>query len=66
MTSDGIRTPPNPDGLAALAALKRAAAQARKTAIETNTGIVIVVDGKMRCISADELRREAELKAGKA
>jgi len=39
-------------------ALKRAAKRARLDAIRTNTGIVIVVDGKIVYVSADELREE--------
>jgi hypothetical protein len=38
------------------AALKRAAIEARRIAIETDTGIVIVRDGKIVHISAAELR----------
>lgn len=41
-----------------LAALKRAAQLARQTAIQTNTSIVVVQDGKLIHISADELRRD--------
>lgn len=40
----------------ALDALRRAAAIARQIAIETNTGIVLVRDGKVVRISAAELR----------
>ncbi|MFM5885714.1 MAG: hypothetical protein ACKOQ3_10400 [Novosphingobium sp.] len=40
----------------ALDALRRAAAEARRIAIETNTGIVVVRDGKVVRISAAELR----------
>jgi len=42
-----------------LAALQRAAALARETAIQTNTNIVIEKDGKLVWISAEELRRQA-------
>jgi hypothetical protein len=45
---------------ASLAAMQRAAALARKTAIQTETGIVVVRDGKLVDISADELRQESE------
>jgi hypothetical protein len=37
--------------------MRRAAAMARQIAIETDTGIVIVRDGKIVHISAEELRR---------
>lgn len=43
----------------ALAALRRAADQARILAIQTNTAIVIVKDGKQVRITAEELRRQA-------
>lgn len=39
-----------------LAAMRRAAASARKTAIQTDTAIVLVRDGKPVRISAAELR----------
>jgi len=39
-------------------ALLRAAELARKTAMATNTAIVVVRDGELVHISADELRRE--------
>ncbi len=39
-----------------LAAMKRAAALARKIAIQTDTGIVLVRDGKPIRIPAEELR----------
>jgi len=37
-------------------ALRRAAVLARKVAVQTNTGIVIMEDGQIIRISADELR----------
>lgn len=40
-----------------LAAMQRAAELARKTAIQTDTGIVVVRDGKIVHVSAQELRR---------
>ena len=39
-------------------ALKRAAQRARDVAIQTNTGIVVMVDCKIVRISAEELRSE--------
>ncbi len=42
---------------ASMAALQRAAESARKTAIQTDTGIVIQKDGKLTRISAQELRK---------
>lgn len=40
-----------------MAAMRRAAALARKTAIQTDTGIVMVRDGKPVRIPAAELRK---------
>jgi len=48
----------NPDLRASLTAMRRATEMARTTAIQTNTGIVIVQDGKPVRITAEELRRE--------
>lgn len=42
---------------ASMAALQRAADSARKTAIQTDTGIVIQRDGKLVRIPAKELRK---------
>jgi hypothetical protein len=41
-------------------ALKRAALQGRDVAIQTNTGILVMVDGKMVKITAEELRAERD------
>lgn len=46
----------NPDLRASLAGMKRAAALARQTAIQTDTEIVLVRDGKPVRVSAAELR----------
>ena len=48
----------NSDMRGSLAAMRRAADMARKTAIQTNTGIVISRDGKPVKIPASELRNE--------
>ena len=42
---------------ASMAALQRAAESARKTAIQTDTAIVVKRDGKLVRISAQELRK---------
>ena len=47
----------NPDIRASLAGMKRAAALARQTAIQTNTEIVLVRNGKPVRVSAAELRK---------
>lgn len=46
----------NPDLRASLPAMRRAAASARRTAIQTGTGIVMVRDGKPVRIPAARLR----------
>ena len=56
MTPADLAKAKAPDVRASLAAMRRAAAMARQTAIETDTGIVIVRDGKPVVISAEELR----------
>jgi len=43
-----------------LPAMRRAIELARKTAIDTNTAIIVVRDGKRVRVSADELRREQQ------
>jgi hypothetical protein len=60
MTQAELSKARNPKLRGSLAAMRRAAEMARKTAIETDTGIVVVRDGKRVFVSAEELR------AGKA
>ena len=60
MNANDISNAKDPDLRASMDALRRAAQQARKTAIQTETSIVIVKDGRMQRISADELRQQAE------
>jgi hypothetical protein len=50
----------NPDLRASLAAMKRAAALARQTAMQTDTAIIVARDGKPVRVSAEELRRESK------
>jgi methionine synthase II (cobalamin-independent) len=45
----------DPDMRAALGALRRAALSARKTAIQTDTHLVVMKDGHLRRIAAAEL-----------
>lgn len=56
MNQDDLAKAKNADLRGSLAAMRRAAAAARKTAIQTETGIVLVHDGKPVRISAAELR----------
>ena len=58
MTSQELSKAKNPDLRTSLAAMRRAAEMARSTAIQTNTEIVIVKDGKPVRITAEELRKE--------
>ena len=50
----------NPDLRASLAGMRRAAALARKTAIQTDTEIVLVRNGKPVRITAAELRNDGK------
>lgn len=59
MNTNDISNAKDPDLRASLGALRRAAQQARKTAILTETDLVIVKDGRMQRISPDELRQQA-------
>lgn len=59
MKAQDISQAKDPDLRASLAAMQRAAALARKIAMQTDTGIVIVQDNELRYITAEELRREA-------
>ena len=60
MNTNDISNAKDPDLLASLGALRRAAQQARKTAIQTETDLVIVKDGRMQRISPEELRQQVE------
>ena len=59
MSANDISNAKDPDVRASLGALRRAAQQARRTAIQTETHLVIVKDGRLQRISADELRQQA-------
>ena len=58
MTQQDLSRARNPDLVASLAAMRRAAQMARSTAMQTDTDIVIVKDGKPVRVSAEELRKE--------
>lgn len=60
MTQQELSKARNPDLRASLAAMQRAAKQARQIAIQTRTAIVVVEDGKVRRVPAAELMRQAE------
>lgn len=57
MTADDLASATNPDLFNSLTALRRAALMARELAVRTDTAIVIVRDGELVTITADELRR---------
>ncbi|CAK0745070.1 conserved hypothetical protein [Gammaproteobacteria bacterium] len=57
-----IQEAKDPDLRASAAAMNRAAEAARKTAIQTDTHLVIVKDGRLLRLSAEELRQQAKLK----
>jgi hypothetical protein len=56
MNTKDIRTSNDSDLIGSYAAIKRAARSAHDLAITTNTGIVVVVDGKNVTISAEKLK----------
>lgn len=60
MKPQDISKASNPDLRASLTALRRAAQLARKTAIQTNTELVVVRDGRTVRVSAELLRRQAK------
>ena len=59
MTMKNIQEAKDPDLRASVAAMSRAAQAARRTAIQTGTDLIIVKDGQLIRISADELRKAA-------
>ncbi|MBE7527176.1 MAG: hypothetical protein HS120_06280 [Burkholderiales bacterium] len=59
MNKPDISQARNPDLRASLIALQRAAEMARQTAIQTNTAIVLIQDGKLVKITAQQLREMA-------
>jgi hypothetical protein len=55
MTQADLSKARNPKLRGSLSAMRRAAEMVRKVAIDTNTGIVVVRDGKRVFVSAAEL-----------
>jgi hypothetical protein len=60
MTQEELWKAKNPDLRNSLIAMKRAAEMARQIAIQTNTAIVLVKDGKVVRIPADQLRKSKD------
>ena len=58
MTHSDISRAKNPDLPASLAAMRRAAQLARTVALQTDTELVVVRDGKLVRIPAHQLRTE--------
>jgi hypothetical protein len=59
MTPQDLEKSTNPDLRASLAAMRRAAEEARRIAIQTNTALVVVRDGVLARVPAEVLREEA-------
>ncbi len=66
MNTKDIRTSSDPDLAGSFAAMERAARAAQDLAIKTNTGIVIVLDGKTVELTAAELIKMREEESQKA
>lgn len=64
MKTPDISTAKNADLRASLAALRRAAQSARQIAIQTDTAIVVVKDGKLIRIPAKTLRQHTSTESG--
>ena len=58
MKASELNQAKNPDLITSYVALKRAAYFARQTAIQTNTAIVVIKDGVLCRISAEELKQQ--------
>lgn len=66
MNTKDIRSSGDSDLAGSYSAMKRAAIAAQDLAIQTNTGIVVSVDGQSQLISAKELLEMRELEAHKS
>lgn len=62
MNANDLDKAKDPDVRASLGALRRAAQLARKTAIQTDTRLVVVKDGRLQLIAAAELVQQAATK----
>ena len=58
MTQKDLSKAKNPDIRNSLAAMQRAAEFARKIALQTGTALVMVKDGKIMHIPAEQLRKD--------
>lgn len=66
MNTKSISEAKDPDLRASLTALRRAAELARKTAIQTDTHLIVVKNGKLTRISAQTLREASPTTAKKS
>lgn len=60
MNNRDISTAKNPDLRASLAGMRRAGQLARKIAIQTQTEIILYIDGDVVAISASKLRLDED------
>ncbi|MGS0740761.1 hypothetical protein ACVBEF_02830 [Glaciimonas sp. GG7] len=58
MNQQDVSMAKDKDLAASMAAMKRAAASARQLAIEKGTAIIVVQDGKIVRLTADDLKKE--------
>lgn len=58
MNRKGLSEASNPEIRDAMQAMRRAAQLARETAIQTDTAIIVMQDGKQVRITAKELRKQ--------
>jgi hypothetical protein len=63
MNSKDIRTSSDPDLAGSYAAILRAARSAQDIAIQTNTSILVSIDGKDVCLTADDIKKLREKEA---
>jgi hypothetical protein len=66
MNPKDIRSSSDPDLAGSYAALLRAARAAEDLAIQTNTSIIVSIDGKDVCLTADGLIKMREQEAKKS
>ncbi len=59
MTRNELGKAKDKDLVTSMAAMKRAAAMARKSAVQTDTAIIVVQDKQIVRVTADDLRRKA-------
>lgn len=57
MNPKDIRTSSDPDLAGSYAAILRAARSAQDIAIQTNTGVLVSIDGKDVCLNAEDIKK---------